>query len=63
MIDKSREPRANRPRRTLPAFTPVPRLCERHDGWTPERQSGFIEAPADTGSSQIASTGGAISAK
>jgi hypothetical protein len=63
MIDKSREPRANRPRRTLPAFTPIPRLCARHDGWTPERQRGFIEALADTGSSQIASTGGAISAK
>jgi hypothetical protein len=32
MIDKSREPRANRPRRTLPAFTPVPPQCARHDG-------------------------------
>jgi hypothetical protein len=34
----------------LPTFTPVPRRCERHDGWTPERQSAFIEALADTGS-------------
>jgi len=63
MIDKSRDPRADRPRRTLPAFAPVPCQCARHDGWTPERQRRFIEAPADTGSSQIASTGGAISAK
>ncbi|MEO6389117.1 MAG: hypothetical protein ABIT16_10035 [Croceibacterium sp.] len=31
-------------------FTPVPRQCARHDGWTPERQRGFIEALADTGS-------------
>jgi hypothetical protein len=34
----------------LPPFTPVPRQCERHDGWTPERQRAFIEALADTGS-------------
>lgn len=34
----------------LPPFTPVPRQCARHDGWTPERQRGFIEALADTGS-------------
>lgn len=34
----------------LPPFTPVPRKCERHDGWTPDRQRGFIEALADTGS-------------
>lgn len=38
------------PPRTLPAFTPVPRKCQRFDGWTPERQRGFIEALADTGS-------------
>lgn len=38
----------------LPAFTPVPRKCERHDGWTPERQRGFIEALADTGSVEAA---------
>jgi hypothetical protein len=47
MIDKSR---AKKPRQTLPAFTPVPRHYNRHDGWTPERQRGFIEALADTGS-------------
>ncbi|MFL9841465.1 LysR family transcriptional regulator [Sphingomonas sp. ST-64] len=37
-------------RSPLPAFTPVPRKCNRHDGWTPERQRAFIEALADTGS-------------
>lgn len=34
----------------LPTFTPVPRQCARHDGWTPDRQRAFIEALADTGS-------------
>ncbi|AKM07206.1 hypothetical protein [Pelagerythrobacter marensis] len=34
----------------LPAFTPVPRKCRRHDGWTETRQRRFIEALADTGS-------------
>ena len=34
----------------LPTFTPVPRQCNRHDGWTDERQRDFIEALADTGS-------------
>lgn len=34
----------------LPPFTPVPRQCNRHDGWTPDRQRAFIEALADTGS-------------
>lgn len=38
----------------LPAFTPVPRQCARHDGWTPERQRAFIEALADTGSVKAA---------
>jgi hypothetical protein len=33
----------------IPDFTPVPRRCYRHDGWTPERQRAFIEALADTG--------------
>ena len=51
MIDKSR-PKVNKS--TLPAFTPVPRLTTRHDGWTPERQLGFIEALADTGSVKAA---------
>lgn len=36
------------------AFTPVPRQCARHDGWTPERQAGFIEALADYGSVRAA---------
>ena len=31
-------------------FTPVPRKTRRHDGWTPERQRGFIEALARSGS-------------
>lgn len=51
-------PRPGKPRRkrrgTLPMFTPVPRLRERHDGWTPERQRHFIEALADTGSVRAA---------
>ncbi len=34
----------------VPAFTPVPRKCPRHDGWTPLRQQTFIEALADTDS-------------
>lgn len=38
----------------LPAFTPVPRRCQRHDGWTPERQRRFIEALADLGSVEAA---------
>lgn len=39
----------------LPAFTPVPRQYQRHDGWTPERQRSFIEALADLGSVEAAS--------
>jgi hypothetical protein len=50
-IDNSRTKPA---KGTLPAFTPVPRQCNRHDGWTPERQRGFIEALADTGSVRAA---------
>ena len=34
----------------LPAFEPVSRKAQRHDGWTPERQRAFIGALADTGS-------------
>jgi hypothetical protein len=47
---KNRVPvkRADRP--PLPTFEPVPRLRQRHDGWTPARQKAFIEALADTGS-------------
>ncbi len=33
----------------VPAFDPVPRQYQRHDGWTPERQRAFIGALADTG--------------
>lgn len=38
----------------LPDFIPVPRRRDRHDGWTAERQRGFIEALADTGSVRAA---------
>ncbi|MEP5938816.1 MAG: hypothetical protein ABJ239_10850 [Erythrobacter sp.] len=47
------DPQTNRlpvPAGELPTFTPVPRQCQRHDGWTDERQQAFIETPADTGS-------------
>ena len=50
-VDKSRLPPQERP--ALPDFTPVPRK-PRHDGWTPERQRGFIEALSDTGSVKAA---------
>ena len=33
----------------LPAFTPVPRRQQRHNGWTPQRQRDFVEALALTG--------------
>lgn len=42
------------PASALPNFTPVPSQRNRHDGWTPERQRGFIEALADTGSVEAA---------
>ncbi|HVR91095.1 MAG TPA: hypothetical protein VHG29_08400 [Novosphingobium sp.] len=35
---------------TLPAFAPVPRAKDRHNGWKPEVQRAFIEALAETGS-------------
>ncbi|MEO5598607.1 MAG: hypothetical protein ABIQ66_08305, partial [Novosphingobium sp.] len=56
MIDQSRasRPRPKHKRGTLPTFTPVPRGYNRHDGWTPERQLGFIEALADLGSVKAA---------
>lgn len=38
----------------LTRFAPVPRRCNRHDGWTAERQRGFIAALADTGSVRAA---------
>ena len=52
-MTRRKDPRTARlpvPAGELPAFTPVPRQYQRHDGWTPERQRGFIEALADTGS-------------
>ena len=45
---------SKKPATTLPDFAPVPRLCARHDGWTPERQVGFIEKLADYGSVRAA---------
>ncbi len=50
----NRETRLPVPAGELPDFTPVPRKCERHDGWTPDRQQRFIEALADTGSVESA---------
>lgn len=38
------------PPQTLPEFAPVPRQCDRSNGWKPEVQRAFIEALADTGS-------------
>jgi hypothetical protein len=51
MKDRTHQPA---PRGTLPAFTPVPRRRDRFDGWTAQRQRGFIEALADTGSVRTA---------
>jgi hypothetical protein len=51
MIDKSRpDPQTD----AVPDFLPVPRQRERFDGWTPERQRGFIEALMNTGSVKAA---------
>lgn len=36
------------------AFTPVPRLCDRSNGWKPHVQRAFIEALAETGSVKAA---------
>ena len=48
-----RAARARGDKAALPAvltnFTPVPRVYNRHDGWTPERQRNFIAALAQTG--------------
>ena len=52
MIDKSRP--SSSPAATPPSFVPVPRRTARHDGWTPERQQGFIEALMATGSVRAA---------
>ena len=43
-----------KPRTTLPAFAPVPRARDRHNGWKPEVQRAFIEALAETGSVKAA---------
>ncbi|MFV4725688.1 hypothetical protein ACNJUL_21330, partial [Mycobacterium tuberculosis] len=51
MIDHTRPAPGTVP---APAFDPVPRHYNRHDGWTPERQRGFIEALLDTGSVRAA---------
>lgn len=56
-MTRKKDPRTTRlpvPAGELPPFTPVPRQCARHDGWTPERQAAFIEALADTGSVEAA---------
>ena len=34
----------------IPDFDAVPRKCNRHDGWTADRQRAFIEALAELGS-------------
>lgn len=39
-----------KPKTTLPAFTPVPRLKQRSNGWNAQVQHAFIEALAETGS-------------
>ena len=60
MIDKSHKAPSRpsgsyfRRRKSLAEFTPVPRQTTRHDGWTVERQRGFIAALADTGSVRAA---------
>ena len=42
------------PATSLPDFTPVPRKCQRSNGWKPEVQRAFIEALAETGSVKAA---------
>jgi hypothetical protein len=42
------------PTAILPAFTPVPRAKDRHNGWKPEVQRAFIEPLAETGSVRAA---------
>jgi len=39
---------------TIPDFTPVPRKCDRSNGWKPAVQRAFIEALAETGSVKAA---------
>lgn len=52
---RNRAPLKREERELALEFTPVPRKY-RHDGWTPERQTAFIEALADTGSVTRAAT-------
>ena len=40
----------DQPHTIIPAFSPVPRAKDRHNGWKPEVQRAFIEALAETGS-------------
>lgn len=57
VMTRRSDPRTARrpaPAHELPAFAPVPRQYARHDGWTPQRQTAFIEALADTGSVEAA---------
>lgn len=51
---KNRIPAPPEDRPTPAAFAPVPRLRDRHDGWTPERQRAFVAALADCGSVRTA---------
>lgn len=48
------DPDPDNPATTLPAFTPVPRLKERSNGWSAAVQLAFIEALAETGSVESA---------
>jgi hypothetical protein len=47
----------------LLAFEPVPSASNRHDGWTPERQRGFIDALAKIGLVSAASRAVGMSRK
>ena len=49
-----------RPSRAKPAFTPATTRA-RHDGWTPVRQTGFVEALAESGCVREASASIGIS--
>jgi hypothetical protein len=50
MPQSEKPPTAPAAAQSLPAFTPVPRTRDRHNGWKPEVQLAFIEALAETGS-------------
>lgn len=51
---RNRRPHPPEARPAPDAFAPVPRLRDRHDGWTPERQRAFIAALADCGAVRTA---------